>query len=89
MKSHRTALIVDTTKGYSGKFQERVNRLLNSVNGPNIKVDVYTKQSSARETITPGAPSQTASSSPAATTDPQSFAKGLGYDLVLVATPGN
>lgn len=41
-KFHRTALVIDARKGFTGEFAERVGRLLQSLNGGNIKVDIYT-----------------------------------------------
>ena len=39
-RQHRTALLIDADS-LSGAYSERVERLLQSLNGPNIKVDVY------------------------------------------------
>ena len=41
-REHRTACVIDTRGGASGEFKERYNRLLESLNGQNIKADVYT-----------------------------------------------
>jgi len=39
-REHRTALFIDAD-ALSGDYQERVERLLQSLNGPNIKVDLF------------------------------------------------
>lgn len=41
-RNHQTALVVDVRRGINPKFEERVKRLLESVNGPNIKCDIFT-----------------------------------------------
>jgi hypothetical protein len=40
VKNHRTILFVDA-RNPTGKFTERANRLIESLNGANIKVDVH------------------------------------------------
>lgn len=59
-RSHRTALVVDVSDYTSAKsdYPERVRRLLQSVNGPNIKADIFalndgvlTRVSSAQEIL--------------------------------------
>lgn len=43
-KSHQTALVVDGEEfAKGGRFNERIRRLLQSLNGQNIKVDVFAK----------------------------------------------
>ena len=39
-KNHRTILFIDA-RDPSGEFEERANRLIASLNGQNIKVDVH------------------------------------------------
>lgn len=41
-KTHRTALVIDVRRGISSTYEERVKRLLQSVNGSNIKCDIFT-----------------------------------------------
>ena len=41
-RKHRTALVVDIRDGVDNEFRERVARLQQSVNGDNIKADLYT-----------------------------------------------
>lgn len=40
-RTHRTALVVDVRRGIDGEFEERVKRLFQSVNGSNIKCDIF------------------------------------------------
>lgn len=40
-RDHRTAVVVDLTSGNPGDRYERVNRLFQSVNGANIKADLF------------------------------------------------
>lgn len=42
-RSHRTALFVEVSADSSSAFRERTARLAQSLNGTNIKVDVYSK----------------------------------------------
>lgn len=42
---HRTALVINTSEGVTSRFKERYERLLASVGGKNIKVDVFTQTS--------------------------------------------
>lgn len=41
-RSHRTALFIDGDALDNGTYRERVERLLQSLNGPNIKTDLFT-----------------------------------------------
>lgn len=59
--THRTALVIDASNP-SSSFKERVNRLLQSLNGPNIKVDVYTYGPKTSSAVTAGPPSWESSS---------------------------
>ena len=40
-RSHRTALFIDADALVDPTYSERVNRLLQSLNGPNIKTDLF------------------------------------------------
>lgn len=40
-RTHRTALVVDVRRGVDSEYEERVKRLFQSVNGSNIKVDIF------------------------------------------------
>lgn len=39
-RNHRTLLVIDARGGFTSEQKERVNRLLQSVNGSGIKVDI-------------------------------------------------
>jgi hypothetical protein len=41
-KEHQSLLVFDATEGFDDKVEERFNRLVQSVNGQNIKVDIAT-----------------------------------------------
>lgn len=85
--AHRTALVIDASNP-AGGFQERVNRLLESLNGPNIKVDVYTYGQKTSSAVTPGAPSWESSS-----VESSDFAAAVqevaskGYVQILTSQP--
>lgn len=90
-KNHRTALLIDASKGFTNPFAERVNRLLQSVNGSNIKVDVYHLGAASSVALNDGPPAAAASTSVAsATTLEQAEAtlRSQGYDQILVSKPG-
>lgn len=40
-RTHRTALVVDVRRGVDSEYEERVKRLFASVNGSNIKCDIF------------------------------------------------
>ena len=88
VRNHRTALVIDTRNGVDSKFQERYKRLLQSVNGENIKVDIFTLRGNAAATgpaLVPGSPDDSAPADvPAADIDLNAWAAGLGYDQLLV-----
>lgn len=46
-KQHRTALVLEVNASDTDNYKNRVNRVLESVNGPNIKVDIYTFDSAS------------------------------------------
>jgi hypothetical protein len=54
-RHHRTLLVIDARGGFTGDQKERVNRLLQSVNGVNIKVDVAHLTGDAVASVAPGA----------------------------------
>lgn len=54
--THRTALVIDASTP-SSSFKERVNRLLESLNGSNIKVDVYSYAPKTASAVVSGPPS--------------------------------
>lgn len=53
-RNHRTALVLDIRRGVDGEYEERVKRVLQSVNGANIKVDVFTLSGPDGGTLTQG-----------------------------------
>lgn len=83
-KEHRTALVIDQAKYDSiGSYQERINRLLESLNGHNIKTDIYTLRDGALHF---GKPTTVADVEPVSINGAaESLKDGLGYDLVLVS----
>ena len=87
-RSHRTALVIDVRNGVNSQFRERYNRLLQSVNGPNIKVDVFTLRGNSLATgpaLVPGKPEDTSAVDvPASPIDLNAWAAGLGYDQLIV-----
>lgn len=88
-RSHQTAVVVDVRSGVSSNFQERYNRFLGSLNGKNIKADIFTLRAnsgSSGPALVAGAPdSVSAPSTPAADIDLEAWAKSLGFtQLVLV-----
>lgn len=84
VREHRTALVVDVSKPAKSDFTERVNRLRQSLNGPNIKVDVYTFDG---VTLRQGWPDEASGGTPPSAADFESFAAGLGYTQLLVDSP--
>lgn len=88
-KNHRTALLIDASKGFANPFAERVNRLLQSVNGPNIKVDVYHLGVGGNVTLQEGAPTSTPAYGSATTVEAaEAQLRAQGYDQILVSKPG-
>lgn len=87
MANHQTALIIDARKGLSGKYANRVQRLLQSVSdgysGTGIKVDVYTMT----DTLRRGRPENPNGEIdlPAGPVDLKSWAKKAGYAMVIMA----
>lgn len=88
-KSHQTALVIDVRGGVSPQFKNRYQRLLESVNGNNIKVDVYTLRGNATATgpgLVAGSPDEfVAPDQDEAEIDLAAWAKDTEYNLLLVA----
>lgn len=74
-KNHRSLLVIDARGGFTAEQKERVNRLLQSVNGSNIKVDIA--HLTGEGTVLASAPS----SNPFA----ESAVKASSGELALVA----
>lgn len=83
-KNHRTCLIIDASSGFTGEYKERVERLLQSLNGPNIKTDIYHTTDGVN--LVEGQPSAVAAAP--VTASAEAAAKALGYAQVLVSKPG-
>lgn len=88
-RSHQTALVIDTRAGVSSAFQNRYNRLVESVNGANIKADIYTLRGNVAETgpgLVKGTPDQfVAPEGDEAEIDLVAWAAEQSYTLLLVA----
>lgn len=89
-RNHRTALVIDVRNGVTPDFTERYKRLLESVNGDNIKVDVYTLRSSNSSAGGPslvrGTPDNNSSAPPAPEIDLAAWAAEQGYDQLLISS---
>lgn len=85
-KTHRTALVIDVSKAAQAApdFKERVDRLLQSVNGSNIKCDVYNFDG---VTLRPGVPAEGVTSD-GAETSLEAWANEAGYTQLLISRPG-
>lgn len=97
MKQHRTALVIDFSDTPTGSYNERVNRLLESLNGPNIKVDIYTWYNGATSFVSKpsglvaGPPTGEASSYSTAVKPFETVVAEVaskGYVQVLTSRPG-
>lgn len=83
-RKHRTALFVDAAKrAANSEYRERSDRLIQSVNGSNIKVDVFEVDGSVVRPL-----GTTPSSTPTSEPDLQAWATSQGYTQVLVSQPG-
>jgi hypothetical protein len=87
-KSHRTALVIDGDSLSNATYAERAGRLLESLNGTNIKTDVFVASSGAlvrladpKSLVVPPVASFDAAEAVAEVS-------ALGYDQVLVSQPG-
>lgn len=84
-KNHRTALFINVAADSSSDFRERSARLVESVNGSNIKVDVYSVDPFGNITnglVFPSAQPE------AVAVDVQSLATAAGYTQVLTSSQG-
>lgn len=82
-KAHRTLLVIDARGGFTSDQKERVNRLLQSVNGSNIKCDIAHLTGDAVATVAPSSnPFDTsAKSAPAAASGAVTLNAGLPVEL--------
>lgn len=89
-KTHRTALLIDAADSTS-TYQERARRLLESLNGSNIKVDVFTTATGGGTNINRlEDPKQLDVSNADDFFNPSEFhewASARGYDQILVSLP--
>jgi len=80
-REHRTALVIDGDRFANDEtYQERITRLLQSVNGVNIKTDVFTRKGNTLVAGTPHPDEETYVSNGAGVED---TLKSFGYDLVI------
>ena len=86
-RSHRTALFIDGDSLGNETYRERVERLLQSLNGPNIKTDLFSVASGngVSGVVRISSLSDVASGPSAKVTDAEllEWASGQGYDQVL------
>lgn len=82
-RKHRTALVVDARKGVN---TERLNRLLQSVNGTGIKVDVFTLGQPVGPGLVAGAPNATQTAVGDVDVDVAASAKASGFSMLVTVT---
>lgn len=83
-RSHRTLLVIDLT-GADGNAIERAERLVESVNGVNIKCDVITVKDGVA--VSGFAPELGGSSFDDSFASAKEFAKDNNYTQVLISQP--
>jgi hypothetical protein len=84
-RNHRTALFVDAAKRANDKeYRERSDRLIQSLNGDNIKTDIFEVDGL---TVRPLGSTAKESNSAATEDDLRSWAAKTGYTQVLVSMP--
>ena len=83
-RSHRTALFVEVSADSSSAFRERSARLVESLNGSNIKVDIYS-QDTATGAVSEGL-NFPAAAAELDSEDVLSLAREAGYIQALVST---
>ncbi len=82
-RSHRTALFVEVSADSSSDFRERTARLAESLNGSNIKTDIYSKDV-ATGRVSAGLNFPVAASF--GSSDVLELAREAGYTQALVST---
>jgi hypothetical protein len=83
-------LVIDVRAGIKANFQNRYNRLLQSVNGNNIKADIFTLNGNVEATgpaLVSGGPDDAKPVYEDGEIDLNAWAKNLGYTMLLIATP--
>lgn len=89
VRDHRTALFVDTTDA-SASFQERANRLIESLNGNQIKTDIFvvTNGGVTVERVANGSKiANVPASGSFSVVGAREYAREQGYTQVLVSLP--
>lgn len=90
-REHRTALVIDIRNGVSADFENRYKRLLESVNGDNIKVDVFTLRSNlvaSAPALVEGAPDAVAElDADEEEINLREWARSLGFTQLLLSIP--
>jgi len=90
-REHRTALVIDVRNGVTGDYANRYGRLLESLNGDNIKVDIFTLRANAVQSgpaLVAGSPNETvAPDVQEQEIDLHAWAADLGYTQLLVSIP--
>jgi hypothetical protein len=80
-KNHRTALVIDDERYFGDStYKERINRLLASVNGANIKTDIFTRKG---DKLVPGVPEAAFHTTGENGQSTEETLKSFGYDLVI------
>lgn len=84
-REHQTVLFVDAQqRANSDKYRERSDRLIQSLNGDNIKVDIFEVDGL---TIRPLGMADSPSEATTTDDDLRAWAAGIGYSQVLVSMP--
>lgn len=81
-RSHRTALFVNVSVDSSFGFRNRTARLLESLNGTNIKVDIYSVDPQGRISVGLNFPTE----APDVNVDLVALATEAGYTQALIST---
>lgn len=89
-RNHRTAVVIDVRNGVSAEFKERFGRLLESLNGDNIKADIFTLRGNATQDgpgLVAGSPdTYVAPQQPAQEIDLEAWAKEVGFSQLITVT---
>src|SRR5689334_7012030 len=87
-KSHRTALVIDGDSLSSEVYAERAGRLLQSLNGSNIKTDVFVARNGEIVRLADPKSLVIPEAAPFDASEAIAEVSALGYDQVLVSQPG-
>lgn len=87
-KDHRTALVIDVNEFDDSDYRDRVKRLLQSVNGPNIKTDIFALRNDVLTQVSDFEGIKDVVGSTTVTSDPtdsvRQWASEAGYTQVIV-----